>query len=255
MTAPLALQLYTVREQLDRDLEGTLERVAKIGFVGVETAFFAPTVTPAHARRVITGLGLQICAIHCDIPIGAQREAVLNLAGELGCATIVWHGWPQDPRYSSLAGIRVLAHEYSQAAEVAAAHGLRFGIHNHWWEWELVEGHRPAEMLRDLMDPRVFFELDTYWASVAGCDAATLVSELGDRAPLLHIKDGPAVQGRPKLPVGSGVLDVPAIVAASSGSAEWLIVELDDYEGDMFDAVAQSYQFLVSHGLARGRHT
>jgi sugar phosphate isomerase/epimerase len=253
MTAPLALQLYTVREQLARDFDGTLARVAEIGYAAVETAFFEPEITPARARRALDALGLPICAIHCELPLGDQQQAVIDMAGQLGCTRLVWHGWPRDARYGTLGGVEQLAETYSRAAEVAASAGLELGIHNHWWEFELVEGRRPYQLLRERMDPRIFFELDTYWATVAGCNAVAVVEELGARAPLLHIKDGPAVPGAPKTAVGAGVMDVPAIVAASRGNAEWLIVELDDCATDMLEAVAQSYRYMVDNGLAHGR--
>jgi sugar phosphate isomerase/epimerase len=252
MSAPIALQLYTLRDAMATDVPGVLKRVAEIGYIGVETAFFGPELTHRQAREMIVALGLQICSIHCELPIGSQREAVLAQASDLGATRVVWHGWPEDPRYSSLDGIAALAEEYNLANHAARSAGLSFGFHNHWWECGMLAGKRVYQHLLPLLDPTIFWELDTYWATVAGCDAAALVRELGPRAPLLHLKDGPAINNMPKQAVGSGTLDIPGIVAASAESAEWLIVELDDYAGDMFEAVEQSYRYLVGKGLARG---
>ena len=83
-------------------------------------------------------------------------------------------------------------------------------------------------------------------------DPAKVVKELGPRAPLLHIKDGPAVKDEPQVAVGDGVLDFPRIVQAAEGAVEWLIVELDHCGTDMMEAVEKSYQYLVKGGLARG---
>ncbi len=253
MTAQLALQLYTLRDAFDRDFEGTMNRVAASGYVGVETAFFAPHITHRHAREVISALGMQICSIHCEVPIGAQRDVVLQQAADLGAKRIVWHGWPEDPRYSTIEGIAELAAEYNQANAAARAAGLEFGLHNHWWECRLIGEKRAYQHLLQLVDPTIFWELDVYWATVAGADPLEILRELGPRVPLLHLKDGPATPEGVKTAIGSGTLNIPAIVAASAGNADWLIVELDDYAGDMFEAVAQSAAYLTGAGLARGR--
>jgi sugar phosphate isomerase/epimerase len=99
----------------------------------------------------------------------------------------------------------------------------------------------------------VFAQVDTYWVQVGGADPASVVAGLGDRVRSLHIKDGPADGiSSPNSAVGSGVMDVPAIVAANS-SVQWHIVELDACATDMTDAVAQSYRYLTEQELSRGR--
>jgi hypothetical protein len=70
---------------------------------------------------------------------------------------------------------------------------------------------------------------------------------------LLHIKDGPAIQGEPMLPAGQGVQDFFAIERAAQGYTEWMIVEFDEYEGDIFSAMQASYDFLAANELAAGK--
>ena len=254
---PIGLQLYTLREALAQDFAGTLRRVAEIGYTGVETAFFDESIATDAAnvklgrmslievRQQLCGLGLTVFCAHTSLPLGENRDAVLRHADALGCQRIVWHGWSQDARYSTLDGVRQLADEYNAANEIARAHGLHLGLHNHWWEMTpLASGQLPYRLLLQQLDSRIFFELDTYWATVAGQDAIAVIHELGPRAPLLHIKDGPAVHGQPMTAVGSGTLDISAIVTASHGTADWLIVELDDCATDMTEAVAQSFTYL-----------
>src|SRR5258708_7203537 len=108
--------------------------------------------------------------------------------------------------------------------------------------------------LRECLSPAVFFEVDTYGPQTAGADAAAVLAELGPRAPLLHLKDGPAVQGQAMLALGEGVMDIPALLQASASHAEWLIVELDNCDTDMVEAVQRSYQYLARHGLGRGKN-
>jgi sugar phosphate isomerase/epimerase len=240
--ASIALQLSTVREDLERDFAGTLERVAALGYDGVETAFFPDHVPLGQVRETLDRLGLTVCAAHTDLPIGENRAPVLTRARTLGCGRIVWHGWPEDARYGSAEGITSLIADYNAAAAVAYDAGLILGLHNHWWEFRTIDGARPFDRLVTEVDPVVFFEIDVYWAQVAGVDPATLLRSLGPRAALLHVKDGPAIADAPKTTVGSGALPIPGILAASR--ADWHIVELDDCDGPMLDAVAQSLDYL-----------
>jgi sugar phosphate isomerase/epimerase len=147
-----------------------------------------------------------------------------------------------------------VADEVNESFANARARGMALGYHNHWWEFETRHSGKSAhELLLALLEPEIFAELDTYWARVGGRDPAQVVTELGARARLLHLKDGPA--DGPKSPmtaVGDGVLDFQAIVAASD-TVCWHIVELDACATDMFEAIEKSYRFLVGRGLSRGR--
>jgi sugar phosphate isomerase/epimerase len=132
---------------------------------------------------------------------------------------------------------------------------MALGYHNHWWEFEIAHGGRSVyEILMAELEADVFAELDTYWATVGGRDAAKVVAELGARARLLHLKDGPADGFKsPMTAVGEGALDFPAIVAAGGDAVRWHIVELDACATDMFEAVEKSHRWLTSRGLSRGR--
>jgi len=245
MPPSIGLQLYTLRESLVHDLAGGLRRVAEIGYQGVETAFFEPRMKPDDTARLLRGLGLTIFAAHTPLPLGDAQEETLRLADSLGCRRVIWHGWPEDPRYGSLDGLHALVDKYNRAAAVATAHGLQLGIHNHWWEMRRTEGRLPYQVLLAELDPAIFFELDTYWAQVAGLDPTAVLAELGSRAPLIHIKDGPATaaQATPMVALGDGAMDIPAIVQAAS-QAEWLVVELDEVAGSMDTAIERSYRYL-----------
>ncbi len=242
-TPRLGLQLYSVREAMAKDLTGTLQAVAEIGFDGVETAFFEG-VTLEQAAQHLRDYGLRAFCAHVDLPLGEKRDAVLRTAELFGCDRIVWHGWPEDPRYGSLDGIHQLADEYNAAHEVAQAHGLTLGLHNHWWEMTPVAGRLPYQVLRERIDARIFFELDVYWATVAGRVGAEVVRDLGARAPLLHLKDGPLTRHDPMTALGTGALPIPDIIAGARAHAEWVIVELDECATDMLEAVRQSHAYL-----------
>ena len=100
------------------------------------------------------------------------------------------------------------------------------------------------DIMLDDLDDDIFFEIDTYWVSAAGHDAAEEVAKLNHRAPLLHIKDGSTKHEDSMMAVGSGVMDFHKVIPAGT-NAKWLIVELDRCDTDMMTAVAGKYQ--LSH--------
>jgi sugar phosphate isomerase/epimerase len=219
--------------------------------VGVETAGFAG-LTTEEAARVIREAGLQVCSAHTALPVGGRQNEVLDTARALGCTRIVSGLGERD--YSDLDSLKRSCDRLNEALDVARRNGLTFGMHNHWWEYRhLPDGRRVDQVMLEHLDGGLLFEVDVYWVKTAGVDPVEVVQSLGRRAPLLHIKDGPAEIGQPMTAVGAGTLDVPAIIEAGQPHTEWLIVELDAHAGDMFTAVAQSYEYLVKRGLARGK--
>jgi sugar phosphate isomerase/epimerase len=251
MTIPIALQLYTVRQALEQDFTAVIEQVAQIGYVGVETASFPEGITAFQAADIIKANGLTIAAAHCELPLGVDEAAVLGLMDDLGNDTMVWHGWPRHDDHDSVDGVKRLAERYNQAYAVAEANGMNFGIHNHWWEFQPVGNTYPYRILLAELDENIFFEVDTYWVKTAGLAPTAVLKELGSRAKLLHIKDGPATQDDDMVAVGEGVMDFTAIFAAAT-KPDWAIVELDRCGTDMMTAVRESYNYLTSHGLVKG---
>ena len=79
-----------------------------------------------------------------------------------------------------------------------------------------------------------------------------MINTFGERAKLLHIKDGPGIAGQSPMAVGDGVMDVPSILAADAGKADWLIVELDSCDTDMMEAVEKSYNYLSGLTTVKG---
>jgi sugar phosphate isomerase/epimerase len=251
VTPPIALQLYTVREALAHDFPGVMDRIAAAGYVGVEPALghLGATVTEAAGR--FQTLGLEVPGAHVPLPLGEDRDRVLDFVAAVGSKRIVSGRGPDQ--FTSLETTRRTCDLFNRAQAVAAGVGFSFVIHNHWWEFLQVEGRYVYQVMLEHLDPDIQFEIDTYWVQAAGLDPAQIVAELAPRTPLLHLKDGSAVQGEPMVALGQGSLDIPGIVRAGQGTTEWLIVELDACATDMLQAVEESYTYLVGEGLARGR--
>jgi sugar phosphate isomerase/epimerase len=251
MTASVALQLYTVREALAKDFVGVMKRVADVGYVGVEPIFRLPGTTFQEAVRLIKELGLEVPSAHVPLPIGKDKNKVLDYMAAFGCQRIVSGKGPDDFKTMDL--IKHTCDLFNQAHAVAAENGMTLGYHNHSWEFRQLEDRYIYQVMLEYLDPAILFQIDTYWVQTAGVDPAQVVKELGPRACLLHIKDGPAVEREPQVAIGDGVLDFPAIIQAAGDTAEWLIVELDHCATDMLEAVEKSYRYLVGEGLARGK--
>ncbi len=254
--AKLGMQLYSVRKQIEKDFDATMERVAKIGFVGVETYALPAHVELDHAAKVFKRVGLQVLGMHVELPVGEKREEALKLAAAYGCDRVIYPGWPEGDKYKDLDAIKKMVDTYNETAAFMKSRGLRFGLHNHWWEFEKTAGFAPFEYLLEHLDADVFFEIDTYWVKTAGRDPAAVVKQFGKRAPLLHIKDGPAVKGEKsfaQVPAGDGVMNFGAIAKAGGENTEWMIVEFDEYDKDIFDGLAKSYRYLASKKYATGR--
>ena len=260
----IALQLYTLREEIKKDIAGTLKKVADTGFEDVETAFWPEGVSVNQAAGFLRDAGLTVLSAHVELPIGDKKDVFLETAAAYGCKKMIWHGWPEDKRYSTTEGTKELVAIYNEANQFAKANGLQFGLHNHWWEYRnKVDGRFVYEILLELLDKDIFFEIDTYWVKVAGHDPAVIVKKFGARAPLLHIKDGPAKWNDslpednpdPMVAVGKGSQDFPAIAKAANGNTRWMIVEMDKTVTDVFEAIRESYDYLIKNKLAKGRKT
>src|SRR5215218_2726489 len=104
MTAPIALQLYTIRDLLAQDYEGTLRKVADMGYIGVETAnMFGGS--PASAAKLFGELGLAVSAAHGALPVGDKKQEVLDIIDALNCKRLILPGQPPE-KYTSLNGIK-----------------------------------------------------------------------------------------------------------------------------------------------------
>ena len=234
---PVLLQLWTVRDQLKEDFSGSLNRIRELGFAGVEP-FNWDGLPLEHQAQALQSAGLSCPAAHLPLPAGESLQASLEAAEALGVSWIVSGFGPEG--FSDQASVARTARLAEEAARNARQAGYGFALHNHWWEFQ---GQPPVwEEFSSQLSPLVRFEIDTYWAQVAGRDPARLLHELGPRAPLIHLKDGSAVQGEAMLALGDGVMDIPGILQASQ--AELLVIELDEHDGDMWNAVARSNAYL-----------
>lgn len=246
---PLSLQLYTLRDQVQGDFPATLRQVAEIGYQAVEFAGLHGHA-PAEVAQIVKDLGLKVSSSHVGLPTSESIRQIADEAKTLGNMRLVSGFGPDD--FKTLDDCKRTAGKFQAAAELAKGEGLTFGIHNHWWEFETVDGRLVYDIVLEEA-PDAFGELDVYWAAYAGEPPAEVVAKHKSRLPLLHIKDGSLEKDSAMMAVGSGKVDIAgAIGAADPNVLKWLIVELDRCDTDMWEAVRQSYTYLTGKGLAAG---
>jgi len=269
MTPEITVQLYSVRGQAAADYEGTIRAIAAMGFGCVEPAGF-PGSSPEKAAGLFQELGLKAPSCHCALPVGAEKNAVIETALLLGHKFLITGCPPKfKEHFVSVDAVRALADLYSEAAANAAEHGLQVGYHNHDWDLTEVGGRPGYRIFLENTPDSVLWEADVFWVAKAGIDPAAFLTEIGSRGQVLHFKDGTlraddtfteaetedgkimVSEAVPFLPAGRGEVDLLAASKAAT-HAQYIAVELDSYTGDMIEAVRQSYDYLTSNGIARG---
>ena len=248
---PAALQLYSVRESLAADFEGTVRRIVDIGYAGVEPYGGMPGGL-TNAASLFRELDLEVCSSHVAFPDDANKDALLAAAEAFGLSRVAVSYLPPQ-EFETLDAIKRVCERLNRAGEFAQANSLSLGYHNHWWEFKQLEGQATLDLMLAELDDAVFLQIDVYWAQVGGLDAVEVVKRVGERAPLIHLKDGSMNQDDAMLAVGAGGMPIAAIIEATAATAEWHIVELDRCDTDMLQAVQDSYAYLTSNGLARGK--
>jgi sugar phosphate isomerase/epimerase len=227
----VGLQLWTIRDECERDLAGALARVGALGYHGVE--LFSLHGLPAEeVRSLLDGAGLVAIARHMRLDDDPSEIAAELAALGTERAAIAWI----EPDALDTEPIRT-------AAERARDAGIQLGFHNHWSE---VPG-APSflDRLRELPADLLWLELDLGWVWHAGGDPLRELAATRGRCPLVHVKDFTSRDERDDVPVGSGAVGYDRVLpAAIDAGAEWLIVEEDDVGDDAFGAIEQSLRFV-----------
>lgn len=258
----IGLQLSSINKELIDNPKDILAQIAYMGFAGLETPYTFNGLTLNDYSKILKKSGLEILAIHSELPVDDRRKkGILERAKIFKSNRIIWHGLPEDPAYRSEEGIIQLAQRYNRANQFVRSNGLTFGLHNHWWEFEkLSNGTLPFDILQELLDPDIFWELDVYWIAVAGQNPVEIIERAGSRAKIIQVKDGPAVW-TPELDepfpypveaVGTGSLDYPAIFRACTGKADWIVVDIEACRTDIIQAIFESYRYIVNNKFGTG---
>ena len=257
----ISVQLYSARDHLD-DLDGTLAKLVEIGLRNVEG--FAFVNDPQPLADAFAKAGVKCPTGHAPfLSDEVHGNKVPPMEQVFEAARVVGIEWLIDPfvdaeRWTTAEGVDEIAARMNAAAEVAKGYGLRLGYHNHSQEiTPKINGVTALEYFASKLDESVKLEVDAFWATVGGEDVIALLGRLGDRVHALHIKDTDKdVAGMPmmeavgtgQLPAGKGQLPMAEVIAAAP-ACEYVVIEFDKYEGDVFVGIKESYDYLAGLGL------
>ncbi len=238
----IGVQLYTLRSLMQDDFEGTLEKVAGIGYDQVEFAGYYDR-TPEQVRQLLDQLGLAAVSTHIGYDqVRENLSSVMEASKTLGLKYIVVPALPEAAR-ASIDSYKEVAEVLNTAGAQCRQEGLALAYHNHAFEFEEADGQIPYDVLLAQTDPDlVKMELDLFWIAKAGKDPIAYFSQYGDRFRLCHVKD--MTPGGDMAPVGSGKTDFAAIFdRAEQIGMEYYIVEHDNPE-DPIQSIQTSYDYL-----------
>ncbi len=248
---PIALQLYTLRDDCTQDFAGTIRKVADIGYAAVELAghgglsvqALSSLLTDNHLS--IAGSHIALETLESDLPKVIQE----NLA--LGNRNIVIPSLAEDRRRTADA-YKTVAGKLNELGETLQISGLTLCYHNHDFEFQTLDnGQIGEDILLENTDPAlVKAEIDTYWVMKGGLDPVAFIQKHPGRVLLMHLKDRDKTDGS-FAPVGTGDLPLDALIgAAPDAGTEYLIVEQDSCKGPAIEAVTLSYNNLKAKGYA-----
>ncbi|RME97137.1 MAG: sugar phosphate isomerase/epimerase [Bacteroidetes bacterium] len=229
----VGLQLYTIRDAMQRDPDEALRQVAALGYDYVEGAGYSLgnmyDRSPRAFKSLLDEHGLQMPSGHVDWKIMRDdpQQAVAE-AKAMGQYFIVVPWLPEEMR--TAAGYQELARVLNEAGGVCQKAGLQLAYHNHDFEFtKMVAARRPYDLLLAETDPElVKFELDFYWITRAGSDYKRYFAEHPGRFPLWHVKDMDATPEQFFAAVGNGVIDWPAVFAQQEQAGmQYFFVEQD----------------------------
>lgn len=223
---PVALQLYSVREDCAKDLAGTLKKVADMGYVGVEFAGWH-NHTPADLRQMLADNGLRLAGTQImsfakfeaeDWEVHADFHQTLGNQNLIIC-------YITEERCKTIDDWRRMADYFNELAEKAARRNMRVGYHNHYHEFKLLDGKRPWEVFFDATSQDVIMQIDTGNALRGGGAPTDYLRRYPGRAVTVHLKEHSATN--PKALIGEGDVPWPEVfeLCETIGGTQWYIVE------------------------------
>jgi sugar phosphate isomerase/epimerase len=263
----IGLQLYTVRDYIDKDAAATIAKVAEIGYTSVEGSYAAGkfnTVAPAQFKKLLKQNGLIMPSCHYrlgeekidgktpDGTILSGWQKAVDDAAEIGQKYMVC-AYLSEPERGDLDRYKKIADDFNKAAEICKKSGIQFCYHNHDFEFVQQDGKYPYEVLLANTDKDlVKMEMDLFWVTKANQDPIALINAHPGRFPLWHMKDMDKTSNRMFTEVGNGIIDFKKILThASTSGLKYFFVEEDKCPGDPYDSIKMSYSY-IKKNLVQG---
>ena len=253
---PIALQLYSVRDDMKTDPRGTLAKVGEIGYPYVEAAGYENGkfygMTPAEFKAEVEKDGMIFLSSHTGQPLPDQAhwnqvmawwDTCIDAHVAAGVKYIV-QPFMGESAYRNLDTLKMYCDYFNKVGEKCAARGIQFGYHNHESEFKMIDSTRVYDVMLKNTDPsKVFFQMDLWWITQGGGDPLTYFKEYPGRFLLWHVKDEKEL-GQ------SGKIDfAPIFAQASEAGVKYYIVEIEEYNMAPIESVRQSFDYLVKAGF------
>ncbi|CAK7036587.1 MAG: sugar phosphate isomerase/epimerase [Petrimonas sp.] len=248
------LQLYSVRDDIKANYQATIDTVANTGFTGVEAAGYNDGqfygMAPADFKKSIEDAGLEVLSSHAGRPLADNTkdtnwdevwkwwDTAIQAHKDAGMKYLVV-AWIPTPK--TLVDLKAYCDYFNQVGEKCNAAGIRFGYHNHNFEFTEIEGEVMYDYMLKNTDPaKVFFQMDVYWVVRGGQSPVEYFNAYPGRFEILHIKDNKEL-GQ------SGMVGFDAIFKnIDKSGAKYLVVEVEKYTGTPFEGIKESYNYLAN---------
>ena len=248
----IGLQLYSLRDDVnDLGIKKVLEIVAKMGYVNLETAGYSDGklygLNPAEFKKIVDDLGMKATSSHLGRNLSDNRDADMNWWNKAveahnaaGMKYMVMPSSPLGGGGANIDNVKRYGEYFNEIGLITAAASMKFGYHNHAFEFESkIDGVPVYDLLVENTSPdHVMFQNDVYWTQKGGYNPVDYLKKYPKRIQLLHIKDEQAIGA-------SGTMNFKAIfdVAYANGVKDWY-VEVERYIGTPQEDVQKSYEYL-----------
>lgn len=271
----IGLQLFSVRNALQEDIEGTLKKIAEIGYEYLEIPVrnkdtngdFVPEVSADQYKKYMKPLNFKVIGTHIGYHEKLDISKVADYNKQLGSDKVIIPAHFFTTKKDAYAFAKWL----NNAGALLKEEGLQLFYHNHYHEFQEIEGEIVYEILINQTNPEyVYFEFDTFWALRGGQDPVSYLEKLKDRCTLVHQKDlnkeaNPLnllngktgvldshavfspVDHKDFVEIGSGMMDIKQILKKlqQMGSVEYIIVEQDRTIKGELESIEESYNQLT----------
>jgi len=253
----IGLQLYTLREELPKDVKSTLEKVAKAGYTNVETYGFSTKdqfwgLTPKELKQILDENDLKAVSGHYNLGSFLYDGNTAELIASIEAAKILKSEfftipWVDEPFRRNIEDYKKIAARLNEAAKMCKSAGLKLAYHNHDFEFQNHNGVTGFEiLLKETDKDLVFFELDLYWVVHSGNDPLQLFRENHGRFKMWHVKDKDKKNNDLNTEVGSGTIDFKPFFAAAkqSGMVHFFVEQENNFALNPFDSIKKSCDFI-----------
>lgn len=226
------IQLYSLRDDMERDPKGTLKSVARIGYKEIESYpgknGFLWGMKPAEFKAYMKDLGLDNVSTHTGIE--KNMPELMDQAAEAGFKNFVV-SWIGEEQRKTLDGFKNVAGQFNKFGELARQRGMMFGYHNHDYPFIEMEGQMPFDVLvQNTDDKLVSYEMDVFWVIEPGQDPVAFLNKYPGRFSMAHVKDRDPKNAKFSTIIGEGNLPMAKIMtAAQKAGVKHYFVEVEEY--------------------------